>query len=227
MGSRGSNSGGSRGKIKVTGLTDFDGSNIDLSAYPLQYGGNDAAVSGNVRKVVEEQETKRLKAKVEYLKAFDADGNMVDVERRGGSGSVRMTYNQVNANTITHNHPREAGVLGGTFSQADINNFANYRSKTMRASAKEGTYSISKGKNFDAEGTKAHVRSVIAKAEANHKARGVQTLKDYREKKITWDQYLTARNDSFNRQLVEMHNGYAEGAKKYGYTYTLERRGNQ
>lgn len=232
FGGRGSSSGGgSGGAGSERFIADSDGTNIDLGSAKLKYGGDDKAVTGAQRAAVEAQEKKRVTAQVEYCQGFDANGTAVDKEHRGGKGSVRPSWAQVNAETFTHNHPRQAGVLGGSFSVGDARSGGDIygfthgeKMRTMRASAKEGTYSITKGKNFNALGTYNHCVGIQKTARASYNTRNSNLAASFKAGKITWDMYNKGVNQSFNQYLVEMHNGFAAGAKKYGYTYTLERR---
>lgn len=207
-------------------VTDTNGGTIDLSDSPLVYGSHDGAVSGALRTALEGQESKRLSAKVEYAQSFDENGNPTSKEKRGGGGAVKVTYSQLDSAVLTHNHPRGEGELGGTFSQADIRNFSHFRMNTHRASAKEGTYSISKGSNFDGAGLRRHYADVDRSAYAAYKSRNASLTSSYRSGSITWDQYSAGASKSFNTYLVDLHNGLLSGQQQYGYTYTLERRGS-
>lgn len=196
---------------------------------PLVYGDKDAAITGDLRTALEAQEEKRLKAKVEYGACYDDDGNLVGSEAKGGRGSVRI-YSQLSpsATTMTHNHPRgknEEDNLGGTFSEADCRGFARFpQQRTMRASAAEGTYSMTKGPNFNGTGFLSFVRSAEAKATKAHADREKALRSDLSTGKISFATYLSSHDSSFNTFLIDMHNAYLEGQSTYGYTYTLERR---
>ena len=208
-----------------------------MTGIPLVYGKNDAAVMGAARVAVEAQEKKRITAKIEYCNGYRNDGTAVAPETKGGSGSVSPTYTQISAPIYTHNHPREAGILGGTFSigsvhfsrgqkyvTGDLAVFTETRNRTMRASAKEGTYSITKGPNFDGAGALKYMRKIEAKADKAHFDRGTALTDRLRRGEITREQYKAEYARSFNTMLVELHNGFMAGASQYGYTYTLERR---
>lgn len=208
-----------KGELKLP-----DGSKIEFDG-DLKYYGNDKTVKGAVRQSIEAWETKRAKAKIEYAYSVDANGNMIDRERKGGKGSVRASYPMHNTPgaTFTHIHPREDGVLGGTFSTADLNNFARFANTTVRAKAKEGTYSISKGKNFDAIGFMSYVKQADYSANKDYKSKMKVLNKQYRESSISYDEYYKKSAKEFNTMLVNLHNAYKQGEKQYGYTYTLER----
>ena len=215
-----------------------DGAPIDLSDAPLRYSSDDSSVTGNVRTVIDAFEKARVKNKIEFARIVDANGNIIE-ERRGGSGSVRSSVRALNAgDTFSHNHPREGGKLGGTFSVADVDNFANYGIRTYRAAAPEGTYSISKGRNFNSAGLKRYYAGVHAASEREYRATvrelGVKYSAVYRayragtasrtEYNNAYKSYRDGAEKAFNKWLVSNHNALIAGQRQYGYTYKLERR---
>lgn len=229
MGGRGSGSGGSGGGGSLAKqAVSQDGSVIDLSDTPLQYGKLDAAIGGQARATLEAQETKRLSAKIEYAYALDADGNPVGKEKRGGRSQCSIPYSMfADGGTLTHNHPRtgdEAGMLGGTFSSADIRGFSVRGIKTMRASAAEGTYSITKGSNFDAQGLMSFRNSLERRINKESTAKVKAAGERYKRGEITHTDLMNTAKKVGNAALVEIHNELIANQKKYGYTYTLERR---
>lgn len=217
--------GGAAGGIKALEMP--DGTSIDLSDNPLIYGKDDPGVTGDARTAIDAWEDKRAKAKIEYNMSVDQDGNPIGAEVRGGKGSVRVPVAALGPGAIhTHIHPRDdAGVLGGTFSDRDLYNFANYGVQTYRARAKEGAYSITKGKNFDAAGFKSYVRSEMAKGRGEYEGimRGLRD-KAIKDKSYSWSQYNKDANKAFNAFLVANHNALLTAQQKYDYSYTLERR---
>lgn len=224
MGGRGATSsgGGSGGSAKGE-LVLPNGSKIEFDG-ELNYGSKDATLTKEARKAIEAWEEKRVKNKVEYAYSVMEDGTPVGAEVRGGTGSVRSprSYKQDGA-TFTHIHPRGDGMLGGTFSQADLRNFANNPAKTTRAKAKEGAYSISKTDKFDAQGFKSFVSGADSKFNSSYKAKEKSLATDYKSGKIGYDDYKKGVAKAFNTALVELHNTYSSGQKQYGYKYTLEK----
>lgn len=224
----GSQNGGNSGMSVSTSAVAQDGTTIDLSDTPLRYGGNDKALSAKERAALETQEKKRLSAKVEYAYAVDAEGNPVGNEKRGGKGSVSVPYSMyVEGGTLTHNHPRvgeEAGMLGGTFSTADLNGFALRGIRTMRASASEGTYSITKGTNFNAQGLTSYRRELERSANKAAKEKVNSAGEKFKRGEISRIQLMAEAKKAGNEALVSIHNGLIAGQKEYGYSYTLERR---
>ena len=219
-------SGGKRGRGSVSGeLVLPDGSKIEFEG-ELRFDGDDPNLTGTARTVITNWEDKRYKNKVEYAYAVDKDGNPIGKEIRGSKGSVRspLAYHDSNGGTFTHIHPRGDGMLGGTFSSADMRNFATFSQKTVRASAKEGTYSISKGKNFDKDGFKNYVSKCDSDFRKNYKDYRKRFESDYNSGKISYEDYLFGNAKAFNTALVKLHDDYRKGQKTYGYTYTLEKR---
>ena len=209
-----------KGTTKIT----IGNDTIDLSETPLVYGGNDPYVTGKARDAIETWEDKRVKNKIEYNITVDQDGDMIGRERRGGKGSVRISALDLQNGAIhSHIHPREEGILGGTFSDGDMYNFANYGVTTYRARAKEGAYSISKTQNFDRQGFKSYIKDINAKYDRETAAK----VKDLNEKfRTDRDYHYSDYSKDFNRivngGLVTLHNDMIAGQKKYGYSYTLE-----
>lgn len=225
FGGRGASSGMSGGAGKSTkGILKLpDGSTIEFDG-TLVYGANDSALNQKQRINIEAFEDKRVKGKIEWAYAVDKDGNPIGNEIRGGKGSVQVprAYHNTDGAVFTHIHPREDGILGGTFSSADLRNFAKYGNTTVRAKAKEGTYSITKGKNFDKSGFLTFSSSVDSKTYKEYKSTYANILKDYNSGKIGYDVATKQQSKAFNTMLVNLHNEYLAGQKTYGYTYTLE-----
>ena len=211
----------------ATSAVDQNGSTIDLTDMPLQYGKDDSALSPAQRNAIEDFEKRRQTAKVEYAKILDANGNPTMPEKSGGKGGVRTTMSDwYNGEVMSHNHPRSesSNVLGGTFSYDDLNTFTMVKAKTMRAAASEGTYSITKGKNFNASGFKNYAAEIENKHYGDYKKTAKSLGKQLKTGSITYNEYLNQNNKAFNKMLVDSHNELLAGQKKYGYNYTLERR---
>ena len=218
--------GGRRGGGVAKGeLTLPDGSKIEFDG-DLVFGELDKAVPDAVRKNLDDWENKRSKAKIEYGMSYYPDGTPIGKEIRGGKGSVRCpwSYHATEGATFTHNHPRGDGMLGGTFSGADLRNFAFGGNTTSRATAKEGTYSISKGKNFNKFAFNQYVAKVEADVRKTYKSEYKKISEKYKNNEISYDQATLMQGKAFNTFLVNLHNAYRDGQKQYGYTYTLEKR---
>ena len=210
-----------------TSVLDNDESRIDLTDAPLKYGPDDPGVTGAFRQAAEAFENKRRESKIEFTNLLDENADLI-VENRGGKNSVRTKVRDMaRAVVFTHSHPREVGVLGGTFSYADIANFSQFglgKMRTYRAAAKEGTYSITRGKNFDGRGLANYFREVERACRREHVNYMMGVRQQAREGKLTQSEYEKVQNASFNRMLVAMHNALLDGQSRYGYSYTLERR---
>ena len=221
MGSRGAGSG--RTGAKITSFSDGN-TTIDLSESPLVYGERDKALTGKAREAIENFENRRYKNKIEFSTFVTEDGSVIE-ENRGGRGSVGASYlARKTADAMSHNHPRPEGVLGGTFSTGDMSNFVQYKQHTYRATAKEGTYSISKGKNFDGK----NFLSAFKKAESEI-TKAAQNEFDSLNSKVrtgalSYEQAVKKGAIANNKMLVGLHDWFLKNQKKYGYTYTLEKR---
>ena len=199
-------------------------------------------------------EEKRVKGKIEYGLATMADGTVIE-ERKGGKGSVKLSmYAARTAEVYTHIHPRsglESGQLGGTFSDADINNFANFNQTTTRAAAAEGTYSITKGAKMLADRSLARsfardyaryqaqvdreVGRQVAQKGSDYRTRAEAIARDLRAGKITvaearaqndtaYATYIAEANKVANSSYIKYHQWLLDHQSTYGYTYGLERR---
>lgn len=112
---------------------------------------------------------------------------------------------------VTHNHPSE---FGGTFSDADIS-FLSLGMKELRASAKEGTYSIKAKKNANPHGLmKAYLRSAPRMQDAMREIALEMARKKYTSKKA----YEKANRKA---QLEVIHNWYQRNVKRYGFEYNF------
>lgn len=218
-----------RSGTMATSVVVQSGDTVDLSEFPLIYGKSDSAISGALRLALEAQEEKRLKAKTEYAIVTDDNGNIIGKEMHGGKGSVRIPeWDLMRSSVLTHNHPRgtgQEGELGGTFSPADLTTFSVRNNlKTIRASAAEGTYSITKDKNFDIKAFNGYVNSVNAKRAAALKTESKKIVNKVKNGTLEYNDYKKESTKLFNQYLVALHNDYIAGQKEYGYKYTLERR---
>ena len=216
MPTKGTNSGvggagGSRPPQGETSITTKEGVTIDLSTSPIIYGDDDPYVTGPSRAVIEAFEDKRVKNKIEFALMVEPNG-IARRESRGGSGSAIIRGSDVRASSLgSHNHPREFDVLGGTFSTADLEVLSDMRvnangTKTFRATAKEGTYSMTwthtSAKNTDVPGF----------------------MRAYRQEGSRLRQLYESGQMHFNEYLIGLHNWLLNNRRVYNYDYTLERR---
>lgn len=205
-----------KGKLQIGNeIIEFDG--------VLKYGAKDPNLQGDNRKKLEEWENKRRKNKVEYGTVMDKDGEVLE-EKKGGKGSVKVPlwYHYKEGSTFTHNHPRENGLLGGSFSPDDLHNFNVGLNKTFRAVAKEGTYSISKTDKFDHLGFEKMVKRVSTESKEKYDKAWEEIYNKLNNKELSYDDFLREGSKAGNNYLLSMHEAYLANQKKYGYTYTLE-----
>ena len=227
FGGRGSSSSNAtRGGIKVKRVITSSGNEVILTN-PLVYGKDDPNLTGQRRQIIEEFEKRRANAKIEYGLTLDANGNVV-TENKGGRGSVKFTQAQLaQSKDLTHIHPRgkgQEGLIGGTFSDADLQLFNKQNNlTTMRAKAAEGTYSISKKKNFDSSGFRNYMNDQ-RKINSDKQRMTQKKLAEQYYKDRDYKKYSQGLDTAFNDFLVDQHNSLRNGAKKYGYDYTLERK---
>ena len=222
MGGRGATSSIGAGSGKSVSTVTVQNGTAELNV-PLVYGGR-AQMTDAQRRIIDDREKKWENENVENLIFLDKNGNIV-VERKGDTTSVGVSnYELMQTEVMTHNHPRsgdaDKNMLGGTFSDADMQIFAQAPMKTMRASAYEGTYTITKGSNFNYSGFSRYASSVSSKRDDEHRARSIMAVLN----SSNAEEYNKLVTDSFNRFLVDVHNDLIAGQQKYGYTYSLEKR---
>ena len=99
---RGSSKASISGGDSVTSVTVQSGEVVEFDK-PLTYGSKDASITGNMRSVLEAQEQKRLKSKVEFGVVYDDNGNVIGSEVRGGSNGLYMPAMDMDAGAVfTH-----------------------------------------------------------------------------------------------------------------------------
>lgn len=186
---------------------------------------DDPAVNQTQRPLLTAWEKKREKQKIEYANAIGYNGSVYG-EVKGGKGSVSVPhfYHSNKGSVFTHIHPREDGLLGGTFSYGDLQNFVNGANSTARAVAKEGTYSISRGKNFNGSAFLGYYNTQYNQLEKAYSARCKQLRNDVVNKKISYKTFSSESNKAFNTFLVSLSNAISKGQQTYGYHYYLEKR---
>lgn len=218
---------GGRGRKTVGSFKDgatINGETIEFEG-ELKLTSNDTSINSIQRPLIDAWENKRVKQKIEYANAFGYQGAVYG-ELRGGKNGVNLPsyYFANRGSVVTHIHPRGKGGLGGTFSLQDINSWSKGNGNTIRAVAKEGTYSISKGKNFQG----ASLRQFLASQQKLHDqrlARQKRILqKQVNNGQISVYQANKTMQKEFNSVLVDMHNDLLNHQKLYGYNYYLEKR---
>ena len=218
---RGRSKGGGAGVVTI--LT-VGNDTVDLTNSPLVYGGKDPALTAASRAVVEAFEKKYAAASIEHLHISKDDGTVVLV-KSGSSGQVSVSgYSLNKGNVVSHNHPASAGCIGGTFSPDDVGTFGTSPNiHTIRATSKEGTYSMTKGTNFHGRSLMSALKKTVTAENAAHNQRCQKYVNDYKAGKMTRAQAQKHIDADFNIFLVNMHNFFLANQNKYDYTYTLEK----
>lgn len=170
-------------------------------------------------------EAKTVSRKTEKMSLVDEDGNVL-AEKSGTKGSVRFggyeTAHMGPTVTLTHNHP---GDFGGTFSGADVDVFAKYELRAIRAVGKEGTYSLERTSE-----TTFSQGAIFNREYAKHSNKAIRSLKSEfktMQKKV-WDGEIST--DDANKHLAEfrtnqcngLHDWLTQNAASYGYNYVFE-----
>ena len=145
---------------------------------------------------------------VEYGYLIDKNGKVV-AGARGGKHSVAISYNGSQAGMdLTHNHP---SGYGGTFSGADISHLTEAKLHSIRAVAREGTYSMTAKKGADYDG----LNRALAKDLNKISMRGAAKSSSARASGKSKNQVRKAYVD-------ELHKWYQKNASKYGFTYSFK-----
>ena len=145
---------------------------------------------------------------VEYGYLIDKNGRVV-AGARGTKHSVAIAYNGSEEGfDLTHNHP---SGYGGTFSGADISHLTEAKLHSIRAVAREGTYSMTARKNADYEGLNRALAKDLNKVS---KSGGAKASKANATGKT--------KNEVRKAYVDELHKWYQKNANKYGFTYSFK-----
>lgn len=166
------------------------------------------------KKTLQYIESKKRSYEKEQLQILD-DYGYITKAFQGDEHSVSVTPETIaymKGKIVTHNHPSD---WGGTFSGADIS-MLQTGIKEMRASAKEGTYSLQRRKNADPKGF----------CQAFRKDEG-RLNKQMREIANNLAQKKWSSREAYNKaqrkaQLDVVHQWYSHNAERYGYEYLFE-----
>ena len=216
------------------------GKDVDVFSTPVKFS-EKAEISPKYADRVRALQSARKNNKVEFASLYDADGNLLTVEKGGAARTRIPVWALLDAEILTHTHPRPANnaVIGGTFSIADLRTFLNDRYPNMRvfrAAAQEGVYTIKKGENFDGAKFLSAVKSkydeLDGKFDPEFKKpndRIGQAAEKLWDEKISYAEYekiyneASAQHDAiFNRYLIAQHNALLDMQKDYNYEYGLE-----
>lgn len=216
----------------------YDSNSLDLPI-KLIYGSDKASI---IPESIIDFENRRRFNKIEF--GILVSDKKVLEENRGSKGVVYMTVAYYKKATVfSHIHPRNNGIIGGTFSYTDLDNFVEFTNlRTYRAVAREGIYSITKLNNFNSNLAKAY------KKYDNKIDKETDKLIDIEKQKLddlhaflqrqlnigiltqemsdriyenAKNNYLKKYNSIYNLYLIKSHNWLIKNQKKYGYSYGL------
>ena len=181
---------------------------------PLNVAGMTKGVNGGSLRYVNTQETLRqyeaskLNKPNEQMAILDENGFIVKAYE-GDKHSVAYIPEETTGKVVTHNHP---DTYGGTFSDADIAGFLEFKQKEIRASAKEGTYSLKETKK--GSGQKDALNKAYGKAQPG--------LAKKAESELMKVKNAGGSKTAQRKAYVDVyHNWYKNNFSKYGYTYTF------
>lgn len=101
-------------------------------------------VTSAQQKTLKQVAKRTANLKNEQFRIIDESGNVV-LEKQGGKHEVASTVGEGRqygeGSVAIHNHPGGNGQYGGTFSDADLHQFA-YGVRAIQVSAPEGTYTL-------------------------------------------------------------------------------------
>lgn len=189
--------------LNVVGMTPMDkGSRFTNAKKTLAY-------IESMKREYEEEQLQVIDRHGYVTRAFQGDRHSVAVDLE--------TRTYMRGKVVTHNHP---DTWGGTFSDADLS-CLRMGMRELRASAKEGNYSMKALREADPEGLhRAYVRD-SGRIESQMK----KIAYEMAEKK--WSSYKRYRHENRKAQLQVMHEWYESHAKDYGYQYTFEQAGEE
>lgn len=190
---------------------------------PLNVAGMTPADKGsrftNAEKTLKYIESMKMDYSKEQLQVIDRHG-YVTRAFQGDEHSVAVdmeTRSYMRGKVVTHNHP---DTWGGTFSGADIS-CLRMGMKELRASAKEGTYSMKALRGADPEG----FYKAYEKAETRLNGEMLDIARKMAAKK--WDSYERYRYENRKAQIDVIHRWYGMNAEKHGYQYRFEEAGKE
>lgn len=144
---------------------------------------------------------------VEYGYLIDKNDRVV-AGAKGDKHSVAVEYSGSEEGfTLTHNHPNN---YGGTFSGADISHLTEAKLKSIRAVAKEGTYTMTATKKANYMGLNRALAKDINKINKT----GASKAEKVRIKKGSQVAIRKAYVDT-------LHDWYKKNASKCGFTYSF------
>lgn len=207
----------------ITKLTGTDGKPITLDK-ELRYGGTGSGLNSSA--------IDRIATDGEWTMAFNEDGNVVEIN---GKKIAVQPSTMRKSDVRSLDHSAKDGRLGGPLTVEELRRFDN---KVLRATAPEGTYTLTKGPKFNDAGLQKYFSKASAAAQAKYDAamkrawqKTISVEADHKEGRATRAQVAAARRalkeaerKAYNTMLVEQHDALRSGQKKYGYAYSLVKR---
>lgn len=170
----------------------------------------------STEKTLDYIENKKLDYDKEQLQVIDRHG-YVTRAFQGDEYSVGVdmdTRTYMQGKVVTHNHPQN---FGGTFSDADINSL-KMGMKELRASAREGNYSMKAERGADPAGFyKAYERNA-----GRMQTQMTEVAREMAARR--WSSYERFQTENRKAQLTVIDNWYKKNAGRYGYQYSFEPR---
>lgn len=212
---------GGRGAASAGGGGGFTGAGYGGTAQSLGLAGQ-TYIDGNkvsVDGTLNYWEGKSKDLKHEELLMIGEDGFATGYFK-GGATSVGFTIPDgvdPAKTVLTHNHPyggKDGRTIGGSFSNADLNNHINLGFKETRATSTEGTYSFKAAKGVK-QNPKGFQKALAGRsAEVSKKA-------DARYKAAQKKGGKAAQKSYIDTYLEESHKWYSKNCSKYGYDYSF------
>lgn len=145
---------------------------------------------------------------VEYGYLLDEKGKVV-AGAKGTKHSVAVAYNgKEEGFDLTHNHP---SGYGGTFSGADISHLTEEKLHSIRAVAREGTYSMTAKKNANYDGLNRALAKDLNKLNVKGAGKGLKARASGKSKNEVRKAYVDV-----------LHDWYTKNASKYGFKYQFK-----
>ena len=145
---------------------------------------------------------------VEYGYLIDENGKVVG-GARGTKHSVAVAYDgDEKGFDLTHNHP---SGYGGTFSGADISHLTESQLHSIRAVAREGTYSMTAKKGANYDGLNRALAKNLSKIEDSGVKKAIASRNKGQSKNAIRKAYVD-----------ELHKWYEKNASKYGFEYKFK-----
>lgn len=151
----------------------------------------------------------RMKSqRIENAYLIDKNGKVV-AGATGDRHSVGVAYDgDQKGMTLTHNHPSS---YGGTFSGADIYHLTKAELKSIRAVAKEGTYTMTAKRNANYMGLNRALAKDLPRIKSQASKRATIKANSGASRKVVRKAYVDT-----------LHSWYKRNASKYGFDYSFK-----